>query len=403
MRRYSICASSLTALGVASVIVWWILDWAFGHLLYVAVSARLETALGITDAQMIAILAQHLVPLVAAGGLAALAYAVGIRHGHQSAAAQGAPKPSIPPLAERHREPAIPQRREPILAPPQPGSQAVAGPQSAMRVSCGEDGLFCQTKARNIYGTERTLRLRVDNIHEARAITDIKVAVLAIEPQTEYTGPWVLESGFTLAAGDHRFVPLARYGEASRAPYTTSVYDRSDTFLEILAQGMQPKPSKEGTHFITLRVTGVGSAPYDYRCKVWVDRADGRLRIADQTVSPRFETGREYTTRSPEYLLALYVGKTALQADHDMEPFKGMWMKTEGEITFLASGGAGPVCMLRRGTVAAGCSVECHFSNEWTRPLGRYNQGETLRVEGKISRGQQGRQLYLEECEISNH
>jgi hypothetical protein len=148
-----------------------------------------------------------------------------------------------------------------------------------LRITTGESGLFCQPKARNIHGIERTLKLRIDNIHPAHAVTDIKVAVLGIEPQTEYSGPWVLETGFALAAGDHRFVPLARYGEASRAPYTTSVYERSETFFEILTEGVRPKPSKEGVHLVTIRATGIGSAPCDHQCKMWVDRPDGRLRV----------------------------------------------------------------------------------------------------------------------------
>jgi hypothetical protein len=108
----------------------------------------------------------------------------------------------------------------------------------------------------------------VSKIHTQRNRSPIfKVAVLAIEPE-EYSGPWVLESGFSLAAGDHIFLPLARYGEALRANYTSSVFDRSDSFLEIVTKGVQPKPSKESVHFLTLRATGIGSAPSDYRCKL---------------------------------------------------------------------------------------------------------------------------------------
>jgi hypothetical protein len=163
------------------------------------------------------------------------------------------------------------------LAPPEQVTSLVA--QSCFLMTTGESGQFCRTRVRPIHGTERTFMVRIDNVHEARAVTDIKVTVLEIEPQTDYSGPWVLEAGFALAAGDHMFVPLARYGEASRAPCTASAYDRSETFFEILTKGTRPALSNAGIHRVTIRATGIGSAPRDYQCKIWVDRSDGRLRI----------------------------------------------------------------------------------------------------------------------------
>jgi hypothetical protein len=128
----------------------------------------------------------------------------------------------------------------------------------------------------------RTLNLRLDNTNQRDAVIGIKLTILSIEPQSEYVGPWLLANNLTLAAGDHCFIPLVTYQEAGTVTrYSTSPYERSATFFEILSTGTQPKPARDVPQFIVVRATGIGSAPFDYRCKIWVDRPDGRLRIAD--------------------------------------------------------------------------------------------------------------------------
>jgi hypothetical protein len=72
------------ALSVGAIIVWRVLVWAFGSLLYSVCLARLESYLQIDDAKMMATLAQQIIPLVASvvasGLLALLAYWVGRHH-----------------------------------------------------------------------------------------------------------------------------------------------------------------------------------------------------------------------------------------------------------------------------------------------------------------------------------
>jgi class 3 adenylate cyclase len=153
--------------------------------------------------------------------------------------------------------------------------------RSALRISSGENGPYLQTKAHGLRHTERTLKLKIENTNPVDAITGIKMTILSIEPQSEYVGPWMIVENLTLAAGDHCFVPFVSYQEArTETGYSTTRYERSATFLEILTAGTQPKPPRDIAQFVTVRATGIGSAPCDYRCKIWVDRPDGRLRVA---------------------------------------------------------------------------------------------------------------------------
>jgi hypothetical protein len=126
------------------------------------------------------------------------------------------------------------------------------------------------------------LKLKLENVAVERAVSEIKLTLLSVEPQSEYIGPWVLASGITLAAGDHTFIPLVSYGEADSAEkYSTSRYDRSDSFFIFLAQRNCPSPPKANPQYVRIRATGIGSAPCDYRAKIWVDPTESRLRIAD--------------------------------------------------------------------------------------------------------------------------
>jgi hypothetical protein len=105
---------------------------------------------------------------------------------------------------------------------------------------------------------------------------------------------------------------------------------------------------------------------------------------------------KEFTTRTVRELRALYEGRTAIQADKLMDPYKGLWIATEGNIGGIYPDGAGAVVSMLQGNDP----IECRFSQEWARQLGRFNNGELLKVRGKISPNQNGQQIYLLECEI---
>jgi hypothetical protein len=157
---------------------------------------------------------------------------------------------------------------------PQSVSSAVETPRSVLLLSVGQTGRYVSTRARGLYNTVRTFSVMVENDHATNAVSDCKLTLLTIEPQ-EYTGPWPIEEGFSLAAGDHRYVELVRYGEAN----DPSKSDYSDSFMEVLPAGIgKPKPSAGSSHILSLRATAIGAPPCDLRVKVWKGD-DGRLQI----------------------------------------------------------------------------------------------------------------------------
>ena len=98
---------------------------------------------------------------------------------------------------------------------------------------------------------------------------------MEIEPYSGVTLPRILREGFSLAAGDRTFVPLAQYGEA-RDP---TKFNCADTLIEILGGDRPIAIAHEHPSFIKICVTAM-SAPFSEKsCKVWVD-AKGRFRIS---------------------------------------------------------------------------------------------------------------------------
>jgi hypothetical protein len=156
-----------------------------------------------------------------------------------------------------------------------------------LRLSTGEEKPFCSVQSK-MHGRQRTYYIRIENADDEKHVTDVKLTIRGIEPQNEYVGPWEIDSGFALAAGDYKFVPLVQYGEANSTGYSTSAYSRSDTFFVFLTKGgvgHQPTGPKAIPQTILIRATGIGTAPCDYACRVWVQDPDGRLRIASSSAS----------------------------------------------------------------------------------------------------------------------
>jgi hypothetical protein len=91
----------------------------------------------------------------------------------------------------------------------------------------------------------------------------------------------VVEEGFELAPGDHKFVPLVLYPEGFNGGVSAS-------FMQVLpADHGGPLLPKEGTHILEIRATGMGTGPYDFRCKIWVE--SGHLRIEEIRSTPAAE------------------------------------------------------------------------------------------------------------------
>ena len=152
-------------------------------------------------------------------------------------------------------------------------TQQARGP---LLLEIGEGGGFFQTgRAGNSLQTHtRTLKIRIANTDPNRSLNECKLQIMDIEPQ-EYEGPWILKEGFSLAAGDHEFIPLATYKEPDdikKSPYGGS-------FFEILTKANRPLPPSNRSHVLTLRATALGSPFCELKCTLWIDDT-GRLRIA---------------------------------------------------------------------------------------------------------------------------
>lgn len=146
--------------------------------------------------------------------------------------------------------------------------------QGPLRLELGEAGEFFETKrAHSLYTHTRILKVRISNSDPHKSLFECKIHVTDITPH-EYDGPWLLKEGFSLAAGDHEFVPLASYQE----PDNIKISPYGDTFMEILVTKNRPKPSSSMQHVLTIRATALDSPFCEIKCKLWVDD-DGRLKI----------------------------------------------------------------------------------------------------------------------------
>ena len=160
-------------------------------------------------------------------------------------------------------------------------------------LSIGEDGPFERLLKAETSRLERMLLIEFKNTHTHVILADCKVEITNIEPFMGLRRPLILRDKFTLAGGDHVFIPLVTYGESRSV-------DRSviaDTAIAVCA------PEGESPHFLaaqphdvenilTIRATAIGSAYYEVKVVVWVG-AGTRLRIR------KYEGGSDQT----EYML----------------------------------------------------------------------------------------------------
>ncbi len=129
------------------------------------------------------------------------------------------------------------------------------------------------------------------------------------------------------------------------------------------------------------------------------ENSDLRARHPPSPTPPQLITPpKRFTTKTAAELLALFRGRTMLQGDELIQPFKRMWIKTEGRIQVIGPDNKGAAVAF----VAAGeAPVDCRFGEEkWITPLKRYGNGDIIKVVGWIGDNQSGQQLYLFGCEL---
>ena len=139
-------------------------------------------------------------------------------------------------------------------------------------------GFFETSAAGSLYRHKRTLKVRVSNTNPETSATGCKLFLQGVE-LCDYEGPWLLREGFALAAGDHVYVPLARYTE----PNDIRVSPYGDSFIEILVKERQPLLTTKQVHILTLRATTLSGGYCEFKSKLWVDES-GRLRIESLSV-----------------------------------------------------------------------------------------------------------------------
>lgn len=113
--------------------------------------------------------------------------------------------------------------------------------------------------------------------------------------------------------------------------------------------------------------------------------------------TPPQAQGRTFTKKSAHELLQLYQGRTILQADGLIEPFKGQWIEVTGSVVQLIPDSSGVTAVLKSDL---GDVINARFDRRWDMHLRRLSTGEKVSIRGKISDVQNGQQLYLLECEL---
>ena len=240
-----------TAFWLLTLLIVGLLTWFLGNLLYTVLWKVLgDLGFPITEAQMVTYIGAHLIlflMLVAlAGGLAAL-----IRHQLAHAAGDG----SVSVGTVEHKTQSI-------------------------EISYGEEAPFERiTDKSHLYRLDRMLLLEFKNVHPHTALHNCKLEVVSIEPFMGIRRPFVLRDNFTLAGGDHVFIPFVTYGESRTADQGVA----GDTAIAVCApEGSDPHFFAALPHdvenIITLRATAIGSAYCEERVVVWVG-AGTRLRI----------------------------------------------------------------------------------------------------------------------------
>jgi len=164
---------------------------------------------------------------------------------------------------------------EPIDLAPSPVSAA-----GVLRLSVGEDHSYNSITKTGLYMLTRQYQIRLDNASQDQSVTHCKVVITDIQPQSGCRLPRLLKEGFSLAAGDHAFIPLASYGEA-RQP---AVSDYADTMIIMAGSSRETPLQYEEPNVLTIRATALGAPFTELKCYLWVD-SQGKFRASTSSPS----------------------------------------------------------------------------------------------------------------------
>ena len=190
---------------------------------------------------------------------------------------------------------------------------------SLLRLSVGEDHAFIDYPKTTLYSLTRRYSVRLDNISPDKSVSECKVTVTAIQPESGFRLPRLLKEGFALAAGDHAFIHLVSYGEA-REP---SKFNCADSLVIVWGSARETSLQFEKPNIFTIRATAIGSPFTELTCYTWVD-PNGRLRISD---APPAEdnVGRK-------------IERDVWLSDAIKRAHSGRWLRSGGDFNGLAIG-----------------------------------------------------------------
>jgi hypothetical protein len=127
-----------------------------------------------------------------------------------------------------------------------------------------------------------------------------------------------------------------------------------------------------------------------------VDIPEATLGVPPPSAAPP-QGKRSYTDKTVRDLLQFYDGKTMLQADSLISPFKGEWIKVTAKVVQLIPDQSGITAVLESRPTDI---VNARFDKRWETPLRRLSAGDTIKLRGRIANTQNGQQFYMEKCEL---
>lgn len=146
-----------------------------------------------------------------------------------------------------------------------------------LQISVGDGSLYSIGSAgrdsRTLYTIDRRYGAALENHDRAQSIRDCKLAVQTIDPYSGHSMPRVLASGLTINPGDRILVPLALFHERRDGSSTGS----GDTII-VIGPTTAGEFGADLDNTLTLRATALDVAPFEIRCRVWVE--NDKLHVA---------------------------------------------------------------------------------------------------------------------------
>ena len=113
---------------------------------------------------------------------------------------------------------------------------------------------------------------------------------------------------------------------------------------------------------------------------------------------PIASSKRIFTDKSIPDLMGLYRrDNTGIQNDKIIAPFKGLWIKSQGTIQYLAPDYKDHSIAV---IIVSSWPVECRFPPSQKADLTRFSNNDTIQFMGKIAENQTYQELYLQTCEL---